>query len=338
MLFKSATVGDVPANWAVGELRDFLSLITYGFTNPMPDADEGPWKLTAKDVVDGVINYSTARKTTVDAFKSKLTDKSRPKLNDVLLTKDGSIGRVAVVDRDGICINQSIALLRPNEKIDPYFLKYLLISPFYQRVMEGDSDGSTIKHIYITRVDKMEVAIPPLDEQRRIISVIGTLDDRIALLRETNATLEAMAQALFKSWFIDFDPVHANAGTRAATLPAELQALFPSTFTDTPQGPVPEGWKVGTIADLGTVICGKTPPTSEPENYGDEIPFITIPDMHGKLVVTSTARALSMSGANSQPKKFLRPGSICVSCIATPGAGPGRRRRAASAATSRGTG
>jgi len=83
-----------------------------------------------------------------------------------------------------------------------------------------------------------------------IISSLAVIDYRIDLLRETNATLEVMAQALFKSWFVDFDPVHANAGTRAATLPAELQALFPSTFTDTPQGPVPEGWRVGVLGDV----------------------------------------------------------------------------------------
>jgi type I restriction enzyme S subunit len=171
MSSKQADVGLVPENWAVEELRAFCSLITYGFTNPMPDADKGPWKLTAKDVVDGRINYDTARRTTQDAF-DRLTDKSRPRLGDVLLTKDGSIGRVAVVDREGICINQSVALIRPNEKIIPDFLKYLLLSPHYQKVMEGDSDGSTIKHIYITRVDKMQVAVPPVEEQMKFLVVI----------------------------------------------------------------------------------------------------------------------------------------------------------------------
>jgi len=121
MSSKAAEVGNVPAIWYVEELRFFLDLITYGFTNPMPDADDGPWKLTAKDVIDGRINYKTARRTTIDAFKNDLTDKSRPKVGDVLLTKDGSIGRVAIVDREGICINQSVALLRPNELIVPNF-------------------------------------------------------------------------------------------------------------------------------------------------------------------------------------------------------------------------
>lgn len=296
MSFKAADVGIVPEAWDVEELRYFLDLITYGFTNPMPDSDEGPWKLTAKDVVNGRINYGTARRTTIEAFKSKLTDKSRPRVGDVLLTKDGSIGRVAVVDRDGVCINQSVALLRPKKNINPEFLKYLLISPHYQRVMEGDSDGSTIKHIYITRVDKMQVAVPPLAEQSEILKVVGTIDDRITLLRETNATLEAIAQALFKSWFVDFDPVHAKAEGRArqdgersgqprmpqaSDLPrpgaeagAEAQgqpeymdaataALFPDSFEESELGLVPKGWSIGQLQDLLVLQRGFDLPAAE---------------------------------------------------------------------------
>ena len=243
MRYKSASIGEVPEHWNVAPLRDFIDLITYGFTNPMPDAEDGPWKVTAKDVVGGRIQYSTARRTTAHAFATLLTDKSRPKIGDVLLTKDGSIGRIAVVDRDNICINQSVALLRPNQRILPRYLAFLLRSPFYQARMEGDSDGSTIKHIYITRVDKMEVAVPPVYEQVEHLSLLGTIDDRIDLLRETNATLEAIAQALFKSWFVDFDPVRAKAeGRDPEGVPPEVANLFPSEFEDSELGEIPKGW------------------------------------------------------------------------------------------------
>ena len=257
MSFKPAEIGDVPDDWDVAELRSFLSLITYGFTNPMPDAESGPWKITAKDVVDGRINYSTARRTTLDAFTNNLTDKSRPKIGDVLLTKDGSIGRVGVVDREGLCINQSVALLRPNGKIIPSFLKYLLGSAYYQEKMEGDSDGSTIKHIYITRVDKMQIAVPPIEEQRRILDVVGTIDNRISLLRETNATLEAIAQALFKSWFVDFDPVYAKQqGIAPAGMDDATAALFPDGFEESALGLglVPKRWRATKLGDVCTYL------------------------------------------------------------------------------------
>jgi type I restriction enzyme S subunit len=84
-------------------------------------------------------------------------------------------------------------------------------------------------------------------------------------------------------------------------------------------GEIPRGWRVGVVSDLGNVICGKTPPTKDPENYGEDIPFITIPDMHGKVFVTQTGKYLSTKGANTQRNKYLPAHSICVSCIATPG-------------------
>jgi len=239
------------SEWEYAPLGDVCSRITYGFTNPMPTIDgDGAYMVTAKDIKNGRIQYQTARKTSWDAYRSKLTDKSRPAKGDLLLTKDGSIGRLALCDRDDICINQSVALLQSNNKGDFRYIKYLLEAPEYQRKMESDSDGSTIKHIYITRVDKMIIPLPPRKEQQGIVSILGTLDDKIELNRKTNETLEAMAKALFKSWFVDFDPVRAKAEGRPTGLPAEISDLFPDSFEDSELGEIPSGWKIKKIGDV----------------------------------------------------------------------------------------
>src|SRR5437870_3325097 len=104
-LTQTAEIGEVPSHWAVASLSTFVSRVTYGFTNPMPSTHEGPFMVTAKDVHDGRIDYSTARHTSWDGYRNAVTDKSRPRLGDVLLTKDGSIGRVAICDRPDVCIN-----------------------------------------------------------------------------------------------------------------------------------------------------------------------------------------------------------------------------------------
>ena len=270
----------------VKKLGELLELCTYGFTNPMPDSDEGPWKITAKDVVGGRVNYSKARKTTINAFNDKLTEKSKPKIDDILLTKDGTLGRIAIVKEGEICINQSVALLRTNQKLLPQYLYYILSSPKYQNKLLADSDGSVLKHIYVSRLPKMEVEIPTLKDQEKILQVLSPIDDKIELNRQTNKTLETMAQALFKSWFVDFDPVIDNALAAGNPIPevfaehAKLRAasknldsqsdsesaingasnyqhLFPAEFEFTEEmGWAPKNWSSESLYGIADFING----------------------------------------------------------------------------------
>ncbi|MCV7047750.1 restriction endonuclease subunit S [Mycobacterium frederiksbergense] len=207
-------------------MADVLTRITYGFTNPMPTAADGPYMVTAKDIRGGRIDYDSARRTTWDAYRNKLTDKSRPRVGDVLLTKDGSIGRVAVCDAPVLCINQSVALLQLNNLVVPSFLAYLLQAPVYQAQMEADSDGSTIRHIYITRVDKMEISIPEPPEQRAIVDVLSALDDKMAANEHVRVCADELSRVQWReatavrdlvplSQIADF--VNGRAFTKGAT-------------------------------------------------------------------------------------------------------------------------
>lgn len=160
------------------------------------------------------------------------------------------------------CFPDSVVGFTANpDKADVRYIEFIFRA--YREAVKRRAYGSVQENINLEVLRDLEFPIPGLKTQRKIADFLSVLDDRIALLRETNATLEAMAQALFKSWFVDFDPVHANAGNRATTLPAELQALFPSTFTDTPQGPVPMGWRLDSLASLMDIAGGTQPPASE---------------------------------------------------------------------------
>ena len=135
--------------------------------------------------------------------------------------------------------------------------------------------------------------MPDLEKQKRIGKFLRSIDETINVKKNINDNLQQQAQALYKSCFVDFDPY---------------------------DGIMPSDWIIGTVDDLAKeIVCGKTPSTKISEYYGSEIPFITIPDMHGKIYVMTTERYLSMYGANSQPKKTLPKNSICVSCIGTAG-------------------
>ena len=176
-------------------LAGFIESISYGFTNPMSDANDGPWKITAKDIVNGVIDYSAARKTTAKEF-NLLTAKSRPEINDVLLTKDGALGRTALVDRGGICINQSVAAIRCKETLSPAFLSTILQMPNYQERLLADAGGTAIKHLYITRVDKMPVVIPTLALQQEFVEIARKADETKAVLKKSIADVESVIKGL----------------------------------------------------------------------------------------------------------------------------------------------
>ena len=249
----------------IEHLDNYLELITYGFTNPMPDSNEGPWKITAKDVINGKINYDTARKTTIDSFENDLTPKSKPKINDILLTKDGTLGRLAIVDQENICVNQSVAVLRPNKKIIPQFLYYLLSSPYYQKTMLNDSDGSVLKHIYITRVKKMDVQIPDLTHQKKIIQILELIDNKIDVLIKLNKNLEKTLITIFNSWFINFENYDNSKGMKI----------------DDSYGEIPVDWSVEMLEDYVDFVTGVEPGS---KNYHEkpepnDIPFLRVGDL-----------------------------------------------------------
>jgi type I restriction enzyme, S subunit len=180
---ESPLLGQIPREWGIKTLRQLTDFISYGFTNPMPTTRDGPWMLTAFDIGVGEIRYDQARHTSQDAFDSLLTEKSKPRVGDILVTKDGTLGRVAIVDREGVCINQSVAVLRPQPTTDTENVVQFLRSPAGQSAMLAEVGGSTIKHIYITKLADLLVPYPSTREQTRIVEVLA--GSEIELLAES---------------------------------------------------------------------------------------------------------------------------------------------------------
>ena len=186
-----------PKGWSLVTIEDICSLITYGFTNPMPTTQRGVYMVTAKDIRDGMIDKSTARFTSIQAYETLLTDKSRPKQGDVLVTKDGTLGRTAVVAEEIICINQSVALLRPSDANNTRFLQLVLSSPQYQETMLEESGGSAVKHIYITTLAKMPIAMPTSAEMRdKVVRFFDALNKTIDLIANKRERLVYLKKAL----------------------------------------------------------------------------------------------------------------------------------------------
>ena len=123
-------------------------------------------------------------------------------------------------------------------------------------------------------MNRIPVIAPPLPEQKAIAAVLGALDDKIELNRRMNATLEAMARALFQSWFVDFDPVRAKLDGRQPTgLDPATAALFPNEFEDSELGPIPKGWRLGKVTDSFNLTMGQSPPGDTYNEEGNGLPF-----------------------------------------------------------------
>lgn len=153
-------------------------------------------------------------------------------------------------------VNNHAHIVVGNEKASTRYLEYALLASDITSYLTG----AVMPKLTQGNLNLIEVPCPPRDVQDQIVSVLGALDDRITLLRETNITLEAIAQALFKSWFMDFDPVHAKMQGRAPEgMDEATAALFPDSFEESELGTVPKGWKFGSLSDLCVIASGKRP-------------------------------------------------------------------------------
>ena len=175
-----------------------------------------------------------------------------PQVGDVVLTTEAPMGEVAQLGRDRVALAQRVVTLRGKAGLlDSTFLLYLLQTNDMQEQLRARATGTTVLGIKQSELRKVVVPLPPIALQRNAASVLAAIDERIDLLRETNATLEAIAQALFKSWFVDFDPVHAKSqGLAPVGMDEATAALFPDRFQESAMGLVPQGWQVGVLQDL----------------------------------------------------------------------------------------
>lgn len=188
-----------------------------------------------------------------DADRERLS-KYQMKSGDIVFSRVGSVDRRALVQphENGWLFSGRCLRVRPNSALlDSTWLSYFFGFPAFKEYIRGIAVGATMPSINTKILSDVPIYYPSLDAQAEIGRTLKALDDKIALLRETNATLEAIAQALFKSWFVDFDPVRAKAeGRDPEGVPPEVADLFPSEFADSGLGEIPKGWRVGTLQDL----------------------------------------------------------------------------------------
>lgn len=230
--------------------EQFCSSVRDGTHDSPKPVENGQHLVTSRHITSGRLDLKNAYLISRDDFEA-INKRSKVDRWDVLLSMIGTVGETVLVKEEPNFAIKNIGLFKSKGETEGKWLYYYLRSPSALQRIREQCRGTT--QAYITLGDLREFPIvTPVNpvEMHYIVSVLGTLDDKIELNRQMNETLEAMARAIFKSWFVDFDPVRAKAEGRDTGLPEEIAELFPDSFEETEVGEVPRGWEVGTLGEV----------------------------------------------------------------------------------------
>jgi len=262
---------------------------------------------------------------TLDSFgwSTEVTSiKSRFSKGDILFGKLRPYFRKVIqAPFDGIC-STDIWVVRAKEGINQRFLYYLMASQDFIDYVTQGSDGTKMPRANWSYASQFSFDIPSYTVQSQIGNILGSLDDKIALNNRMNLTLEEMARTIFKSWFVDFDPVRARAEGRDPGLPAEIADLFPDSFEDSPLGEIPRGWRVVPILEIAALLSGGTPKTSVPEYWDGNVYWVTAKDVSQKrsLYIIDTDKKITELGLENSSAKILPKNTVIVTARGTVGA------------------
>ncbi len=244
------------SNWREVSLKDMASEITVGHVGPMAleYVREGVPYLRSQNVDYLKVNTQDIKYITPE-FHQRL-GKSALAPGDVVIVRTGKPGVCAVIpDWLPIANCADLVIVRCGIGLDPRFLAYY-VNSVASHYVAAYLVGAVQQHFNVGSARTMRLLLPNIEEQRAIAHILGTLDDKIELNRRMNETLEAMAQALFKSWFVDFDPVRAKMEGRPTGLPKEIEDQFPDSFEDSELGEIPKGWEIAGLNKIAKFTNG----------------------------------------------------------------------------------
>ena len=300
------------AEWLTMSLREAgVSLLDCEHRTP-PAQEHGYPYVGIPQIKDGRIQLDDARRITREHF-DEWTRKAKPEVFDVVLSRRCNPGETAFVTNNlDFALGQNLVLLRSDgTRVFGPFLRWLVRSPsWWEQVRKYINVGAVFDSLKCADIPGFQLPIPKLSEQRAIAHILSTLDDKIELNRRMNETLEAMARALFKSWFVDFDPVCAKMEGRDPGLPKPLAELFPDRLVDSELGEIPEGWEIRSLGDIAETTRGRSYRSKE------------LTDSNVALVtLKSFARGggykpegLKSFSGKFNPNQIVRPGEIVVAC------------------------
>lgn len=264
-------------------------------------SDSGYRALSAKNIKTGqIVAEDSIRFVDEELYRKWMKDEV--KKGDILITSEAPFGQNYYWDSDEkIVLSQRLFDVRLNDEVCHKYVYYFMTSHRYQKDLEGRATGTTVTGLRQPELLKSTILLPPLSAQRSISSILSSLDRKIELNNKINADLEEMAQAIFKNWFVDFEPFKDGK------------------FVDSELGMIPEGWKVGRLTDVIKLMPGGTPKTSEPLYWDNgTIPFFSPKDVNGVYCFT-TEKHITETGLNKCSSNLYPKDTIFITCRGTVG-------------------
>jgi type I restriction enzyme S subunit len=297
------------SDWRVLSLKEAgISLIDCDHRTP-PASETGYPYVTIPQLKDGRLDLSEARRITAQHY-AEWTRKAKPSPNDIVLSRRCNPGETAFVP-EGLefALGQNLVLLRADGKeVFLPFLRWLVRGrEWWEQIQRFINVGAVFDSLKCADIPSFELLIPPLGEQRKIAQILGALDDKIELNRRMNETLEAIARAFFRSWFVDFDPVRAKVGGRDPGLPASIADLFPVRFVDSELGEIPKGWAVKGLDEIARFLNGLALQKYPARGHGS-LPVIKIAQLR-----SGNTEGADSAAADLGPDYVIRDGDILFS-------------------------
>ena len=264
-------------------------------------SDSGYRALSAKNIKTGqIVAEDSIRFVDEELYRKWMKDEV--KKGDILITSEAPFGQIYYWDSDEkIVLSQRLFDVRLNDEVCHKYVYYFMTSHRYQKDLEGRATGTTVTGLRQPELLKSTILLPPLSAQRSISSILSSLDRKIELNNKINADLEEMAQAIFKNWFVDFEPFKDGK------------------FLDSELGMIPEGWKVGRLTDVIKLMPGGTPKTSEPLYWENgTIPFFSPKDVSG-LYCFETEKHITEAGLKKCSSNLYPKDTIFITCRGTVG-------------------
>lgn len=320
-----ALVGKVPENWEYTTLGEACSrgggdIQTGPFGSQLHASDyvpNGIPSIMPQNIGDNrVVPDGIARITKRDAER---LNRYRVRPSDIVYSRRGDVERRALIrpSEDGwLCGTGCLRVRFGRSQISPVYASYYLGDARVREWIVRHAHGATMPNLNTSILSELPFVVPPPEEQQNIGRILGTFDDAIDLNRRMNETLEGIARALFKSWFVGFDPVRAKAEGRDTALPHKVANLFPNSFVASENGDIPEGWRVRPMEELATINGGSTPSTKEPSYWeGGTHCFVTPKDLSALRtpVLLDTERRITDAGLTQIGSGLLSPGTVLMS-------------------------